>query len=247
MEYKDPAMVMVGFSRMSCTPAQSLFGSSVKHNTIINLCIKTASVKRNLSSDWYHGEDMLIEVQLSPNQFAELLTSMNVSDGVPATLSYYNHEHFENPVLPTKAEQFRSEVEESLNMVLTDMKKAHKTITAMLEEDKPIGKKAQQELKTMINSFNKLLTDHLPFIMNQFSKQMNKTVQEAKAEVDSFVLSTIMKTGVETLKNNAPRIESDIPLCEDCVAKGTDCAFKDLRGSQSCLDAVEKWRASRGI
>src|SRR5208337_4240325 len=101
-DYHDPSYAMVSFSRISAGgEGLSLFGSSIKHHSAITLSIKQARLSRDtdLSHDWYFAENRfpLIEVTLSPNQFAELLTSMNVGDGVPATLTLYNGQGYEYP------------------------------------------------------------------------------------------------------------------------------------------------------
>ena len=46
----------------------------------------------------------------------------------------------------------------------------------------------------------KLFYNHLPFAIDMFGKQMEKTVLEAKAEVDAHVTDVIMKTGIEAVR-----------------------------------------------
>jgi hypothetical protein len=89
MEKKHPSFGMVSFSRCYGTNRR-LFQSHVKNMTTVRLRIKQASVKHSLHQDHTYGEESLIEVELSPAQFAELLTSMNVGDGVPCTINYVN-------------------------------------------------------------------------------------------------------------------------------------------------------------
>jgi hypothetical protein len=59
----------------------------------------------------------------------------------------------------------------------------------------------------MVASYRTFIEDHIPFIISQFSKQMGRTVVEAKADVDAFVHDTIVKTGIAELKKQAPQIE----------------------------------------
>jgi hypothetical protein len=40
------------------------------------------------------------------------------------------------------------------------------------------------------------------------AEQMNRTVVEAKADVDAFVQETVAKTGIAELKKQAPQIEN---------------------------------------
>jgi hypothetical protein len=207
--YSDPTMVQVGFSRQTYSgDGASLFGSSVKNSNIISLTIHRTELNRHLSQDWYHANSKpIIEVLLSPLQFAELLTTMNVGFGVPGTLVRHEDEHFDLPEYPSRAEQFRNEAADDLKTVIDNMNKAGKVLEDMLEDPKPMGKQARKELKNLVESYCRMIEDHLPYVLNQFSKQMAKTVTEAKADVDAFVQDTIVKTGIAELKKQAPQIE----------------------------------------
>lgn len=208
IEYEHPSMVTVGFHRQQ-GGNYSLFGSSIRHNHTIALTISSASVERNLSSDWIHQTNPLplIEVIMSPNQFAELITTLNVGEGVPGTLRSFNGEHYDCPELPTKEEQFSQEIQERIALSLASVQVVQKEIQDSLKDDKPMGKKKQEELLHKVESFERLIKSYLPFISKQFSEQMEKTVVEAKGEVDAFVSHTIVSTGLKALAENRPQLE----------------------------------------
>lgn len=206
IDYKHPAMVTVSFTRQNW-PGVSLFGSSVKNHTVIALKITPCYMNRSLSRDSTLGSiQPIAEVLLSPMQFAELLTSMNVGSGVPGTLHYLNGEIYEPPEMPTKSEQFRNEISEVVNETLSALKSAQDKINSILEDDKPIGKKGKVELRGLLSRLERLAKSTLPFIGEQFSKQMSKTVVEAKAEVDAFVTHAIQETGLKAIRGGAPEM-----------------------------------------
>jgi hypothetical protein len=206
--YSDPTMVQVGFDRQTYSGSVSLFGSSVKNSNVISLQIHRTDLNRNLSQDWYHAESKpIIEVLMTPLQFSELLTTMNIGFGVPGTLVQHEDERFDLPEYPSRAEQFKDEVADDLKTVIDKMDKAGKVLEDMLDDPKPMGKREKKELRDLVESYRKLIENHLPFVMNQFSKQMAKTVTEARADVDAFVQDTIVKTGIAELKKQAPQIE----------------------------------------
>ena len=82
---KHPSYGMLSFHRVhgAATP---LFGSSVQHRDTIRLTLKEGEVKRSLNTDWYFGGKQLFEVEMSLSQFAELITSLNMGDGIPVTI-----------------------------------------------------------------------------------------------------------------------------------------------------------------
>ena len=72
-----PAFGMARFSRVSGD--NRLYGSAVRHQHFISLCIMRGSYQHDLGRDWYHGGEELIEVFLSASQFAEMLTCKAVA------------------------------------------------------------------------------------------------------------------------------------------------------------------------
>jgi hypothetical protein len=178
------------------------------------LTIYPADVEHHLSKDWYHAKNKpLIEVLLSPLQFSELLTTMNIGFGIPGTMVRYGDQFFELPEYPSTAEQFKDEVQDDLKVVVDKILHAGKVIENLIDDPKPMGKQVKKELKDLVSSYRQYIEDHLPFVLNQFGRHMAKTVTEAKADVDAFVENTIVKTGIAELKRQCPQITG--PARED--------------------------------
>lgn len=202
--YEDPAYVTAKFSRM--TGNATLFGSSVKHHQMIALEISHADMNRSLSRDWIHGGKPIIEVWFSPNQFAELITTMNMGSGIPGTMRYHSGEMFDLPEIPSKAEQFKEEAKESLTGLLSEIKEEIDKVEILIDEKKPLGQGAKKDLASILRRIEGFVTNNLGFIMSQFAEQMEKTVVEAKAEVEAFVDHAITQTGLEALKDSQPKL-----------------------------------------
>jgi hypothetical protein len=79
---------MVEISRYTCNPPQNFFGSSVKHHSGISLRIHKAIKRRSLAEDRYFAHGTIIEVDMSAAQFADMVCSPNIGDGVPCTLKF---------------------------------------------------------------------------------------------------------------------------------------------------------------
>ncbi len=66
-----------------------MFGSSIMHNNVIRL-----STEREGNEDWFLAgtdiNDMIVEVEMSYTQFAEAITSLNIGDGIPVTITKVN-------------------------------------------------------------------------------------------------------------------------------------------------------------
>lgn len=191
---------MIGVSRFSCSPGISLFGSSIKHSNAISITIRAAEVCRHLNRDWYHGLDEIIEVELSPTQFAEMITSLNVGDGVPCTIRHINLNRKENPPEVKQRQIFEDEFK-------NDIKELEKICSEDVKEiDKILNKKGTITVKERKEAWNKVLKvfnkigDHIPFLQKQFNEAMDKTVLEAKGEVDAFVTNKVTSLGIKGLE-----------------------------------------------
>src|SRR5271154_1604303 len=87
---KHESYGMVGINRTSSS-GTNLFGSIATHHSFITLSVKRAEVHRHLASDWYHAEARdLIEIEMSHSQFAEMITSPGIGDGIPCTIRAFD-------------------------------------------------------------------------------------------------------------------------------------------------------------
>lgn len=192
---------MVGFSRVSSSHGQNFFGSSIQSRYYIELTIRRAERSRDLSNYWYHGREELISVRLSPNQFAELLTSLNVGDGVPCTLQHVNGA--QQPDCPSvdQRTKFEQEFEKDVKETLADAEALVSDIKTILTNKPSIGKKERAEIAKQLE----LLVGHIrcgmPFIQAQFNEALDKTVTEAKGEVEAFVNNKVHSLGIAALNS----------------------------------------------
>lgn len=203
----NPSYVTVQFNRFTTSPGVMMNGSTIRHSHGISLHISKAEEHRYLHSDHVFGNIKdIIEVWLSPMQFADLLTQMNVGTGVPGTMIYHNGKKFDCPSVPSKSEQFKKETKERVDNIVMSLKRALSLATKYL--DKQPTKSERKEMVSAIKDVESELHSGLPFLMSQFSEQMEKTVTDAKASVDAFVDQAVLKTGLKTLlENNKPQIE----------------------------------------
>jgi len=76
---------------------------------------ETAEKERHLNRDWFHKKKHLIEVEMSQTQFAEMITSLNVGDGVPCTIRYLPDKHrIEDPPDTSQRQIFENEFKQEI-------------------------------------------------------------------------------------------------------------------------------------
>lgn len=199
-EYEShPSYGLLGFSRvMGGNP--KLFGSSIPHTDKIVMKLKHAKTCRDLSRQWYFGEGLIAEVEMSYSQFAEAITTMNVGEGIPVTILYTEKD---GKTPECDFELKRRQYEEELSEQIKEANKNVNELIASLKEmfEKPRLNKADKE--QILSTLNKVSMDigcNSTYIMTQFNEQMDKSVMEAKNEIEAFTQYKLNALGLEKLE-----------------------------------------------
>jgi hypothetical protein len=214
---KHPSFVSVSFHRI--TGQRRFFGSSVESQTWVELKVCPAELHHHLGSDSvYSANQPLIEVALSPAQFAELLTTMNSGPGVPGTLQEFNGKSVEQlPEIETETHRIREHFEKIMRNRSQEFRDALAEVTTLFEEKKSLNKgdckKIIDTLRTMVNQFS----DSAPFYLGQFEEAAEKIAVQTKAEVDAFITHAVQSTGLEVLRSQAPRLATLEMGNADCL------------------------------
>ncbi len=177
----------ISFSRVNGPADMSLFSSSITHQNVIMVEVMTAERSRHLSQDWIHGNKVILQAVMSPAQFAEAITSLGQGGGTPITLEFVvgDEQRLRPPPAPRVREQFEAEVHESMAQSVD-----------IVDELTP---KTKGSVRRRLEILRGRLQTNLPFVQEQFARQMDKTVTEAKAEVEAYALSRHPQTAIPTM------------------------------------------------
>jgi len=197
---------LASFSRISSSGNHNLFGSSIKHSHTITLSISKAERHRDLNREWYFPRQEIIEVEMSQNQFAELISSLNCGSGVPCTLRRHEGRGIEDPPYHNQRHLFENEFKEKTQQVGERLSSLATDLQQLLDEKAP--KRAFREFVERVRMTAQEVNSNMPFVQSSFNEAMDKTVVEAKGEVESFVLNRVTSLGIEALKDQAPQIEN---------------------------------------
>ncbi len=210
---EHPSYGMIGLSHITCSGGVPMFGSSIKHDRWITLRIKRADVERGLKQNRYHGNETLIEVSLSAAQFAEFITTPNLGDGIPCTLNRVNGETMPPPPYKGHNEIFNEELNDDFKKAMEDSDYLVDEAEEMLSSKGPMKVADKKILLGKIRSLVQHIKSNMPFLHKQFTRSMDKTVSVAKAEVEHFYTSTVMRLGIKAIEEgNAlkkPMIETE--------------------------------------
>lgn len=182
-----PSYGSITVSRSSSSEAATLYGSSVKHRNTIRLTVHHSEQHRLLSGDWYSPTDRIVEVEMSQNQWAELVSSIGLGAGVPCTIRWLNG-RVETPPSCSKIEQFKEEFQEKMERAIADADAAIEKAECLLDK-KSFTKADKTELLNLMRTIQQSVKRNAPFVYDQFTKQMEKTSTEVKGELEAWQLN----------------------------------------------------------
>ena len=199
---KHPSFGMVGLSRRSSSGVNPLFGSNIQHQHTITLTIKRAEHNRHLNNDYIHANEQLIEIEMSGSQYAELISSFNQGDGIPCTIRQFDKHSYPDPPYENPVDIFQREFSVKMENLGKECKSVIEDAVKMLDEKPSIGKADREFLKNAISRLISQVTSNVPFVSQQFIESMEKTVSQAKSEIETFFTNKITSIGLDAVKTN---------------------------------------------
>lgn len=217
---KHPSFANLYIGRSQCSGQKALFGSSIKHHDIITLKIFPAFIDRSLNVDRYFPETRpYIEIEMSQSQFAQAITSLNMGAGVPVTLRRLNDQYIEPCPFVDKREQFNDEFREDMNELTKKLTEATKHVERLIEEKKTFNKADKEQILSALRSVTSQLASSYPYMYSMFNEQMDKTVTEAKAEIESHLQARMedmaLKAAEQEMKASETLPDENFDIEED--------------------------------
>lgn len=191
---------MLSFTNTTSSKGINLFGSSIKCSNYITMKINIAEDTRGMNENWFYPKKCIMEVQLSPAQFAEAISTMNTV-GTPVTLTNIMGKRMEKPPENENMMDLQDELHETISKLSARIDVLNKYANILRNQKGGLKVGEKNELLNGINSVTQQLKSNIPFLGEQVARQMNKTVHQAKCEVDSFITGLANKLGMKALKD----------------------------------------------
>ena len=174
-----------------------LFGSNIPHDTCMRLTISQAYISRSFNENHYYPTNKIIEIELSPSQYAEMITNLNHGVGVPCTITKFMEERVPNDLkLNDELNLVKSEYSESVDKIMEEIRN---TIYEIPDEKAMSPKKIRDLKRDLVNMLYRL-TKEAPFMKERFDETIDKIFVEAKASIDDVVNLTLANIGLDTIK-----------------------------------------------
>lgn len=193
-----------------------LFGSSIEHSNVITMELRHAEIERGLNRDWVYGKTPIVEVEMNYSQFAEAITSFGQGTGIPVTIRYTEKDgRIPECDFVSKREQFADEFKGKTKDAMNESQQLIQDVTDLFSQKKALTK---EDKKAVISKLRKLSMDigcNLDFIADQFNEQIDKTVMEAKGEIESFCqnkINTIANAALVEHRDEILKLENPVDI-----------------------------------
>ncbi|MFI5298209.1 MAG: hypothetical protein ACHREM_08940 [Polyangiales bacterium] len=202
--FRHESYGMVGLYRQT-GGRERLFGSALpEHHSQVALRIQRGKRVHDKIGhcDRYtaDGNEPIIEIVLSPAQYADMVSMMNVGNGVPCTIRSIGHELLEKPP-PDES----TEIQEARDGVQLSLESRLASLRALREQlEVPLSKKAlsgadRESIRSILDRAITEFASNVPFAVDQFHRAADRVTTAAKAEIDAFASHHIMQRGLDAI------------------------------------------------
>lgn len=205
-EVSHPSYGTLLFNR-STGGETSLFGSSIQHRDTITMEVYHADITRRYHGDFIHGNKLALRAEMSYSQFAEAITSFGMGTGVPITIRYTEKDgRIPQCDFVSKRQQFIDEFQKHRKDATETAQQLIKDVEDLFMKKKALTKAEKEAIISKLGKLSMDLGCNMDFIAKQFNEQMDKTVMEAKGEIESFYQNKINAIANAVLVENRDEI-----------------------------------------
>lgn len=210
-QFDHPAFGAISVSRWTSNHPVRLCGSDLGHRSGLTVRLSQASIKRHLSRDWHHNTDPVVEFTLSMSQWARLVSSIGIGEGVPVTLTAYREGAFRGvpPIAApelSKKEVHGAEAEQMVAQAVQKLSDEIASLGSMIDSGK-LGKQALREVHRSLSIAVGNLPGNLKYVTDRFASSAEAVIADAKTEIEAHVAAVVMQTGLQSLKNHVPMLK----------------------------------------
>lgn len=210
-EARAPYMGMVGVRNRS--GSRYLHGSDVQHSQTIALFVSEGVEIRHLNENRYRDGKKIVEIEMTPLQWLELITNPNTGCGTPCTLRYTETSGMiaAPEKLTVEIDKAQTEFKARLENLPEQLKELQKTVNEL-----KITKKAKDDLTRQIDRMQMEIGPNMRFAFDQFKEATEHLLGEAKATAETYLNNALFRLGLRTAKTleakqledaNTPQIE----------------------------------------
>lgn len=183
-----------------------LVGSTVPCDTRIRLRIAEGSVHCDeFNKEVFRSKAGIVEVEMTQMQWAELITSLNMGDGQPCTITTRNRSRVKQEyVSQSVADYYDGRLQRNFKKVTADYRELFEDAKDILENKKTITKADREKIIGAYSRVERFMGDSAPFMEKLFKEDLDKhsTAAAIQFKVDmERIVSTLSEERLKELLN----------------------------------------------
>lgn len=177
----------------------ALFGSQILHDHYIKLTINTAVEYTDNGWTRHHSDKQLVEVHMTADQWARMVSSIGIGSGTPCTL-YWSQGQGYYPSVPDPVigDDHKISLNEAGQKAIQANAELLAHIRGLVDTGK-IGKKAGEELERTAARTSDTIRSTMPFILQNAVEHVEAVVTDAKSTVEAHLRQLVWDAGVDKL------------------------------------------------
>lgn len=172
-----------------------LFGTYVDHHERMEITISEAQhIRTDLHYDRYFPRKRILELQLSPAQFVEFVSTHNSGCGIPCTIRWKDGKSYEHP--PDRInlrKRSQEEFEERLEELSKQLDSKIEEVNKLLEKKSALTKDEKQTVRATLGMVRRHLDDTAPFVQKMFDEELDTAVTEAKTQIETATIAAVQR------------------------------------------------------
>lgn len=211
---QHPSMAVLGFSRVQCSGVGvALNGSHLTHTTVIQMTLQHAEKHRKLNNDRFFDRGVIAQAYLSQNQFAELITSMNVGSGIPVTLTMTEKDGpIDTPLFENAREKYETEFAKTAKKAALESEQLVADARELLAGSGTLKKVDRETLVARMEALASTIGSTMPYVEKCFQEAMDDTVTDARSSIQAFCQQRVEEAGLTAL--------AAVPSCPSLASPG---------------------------
>lgn len=175
------------------------YGTDLPAHDFVTIAVCESTQHRSLNRNWFHSGKRILELHMTPVQWAEMVSSVGRGGSTPCTLSF-RPDVGVLPAIERKSDMsfFRAEMDEDISELKTMVASLRETVTQALD-GAHVSKKRQAEILAPVNAIMSKLTSTLPFVEGQFAEAVERIVTEARVSIAEYAERRDVQIGKDTI------------------------------------------------
>ena len=146
-----------------------------------------------------------------------MITSIGNGDGVPCTIHFTERDGYIPQIdYESKIEQHRGEFKDQLSDVKSSIKNAYDIAEELFSSKKTLNKADKQKILDALAKANRDIGCNAEYALDCFNEQMEKSVTEARGEIEAFMQNQIQNIAMKAITTNVD--ENGLPDFNKMIA-----------------------------